>query len=101
MRDSHMCAYTSKHSSHKPLFLFSLSLASTSLQAQELRDLLTLWHFFQALCIMFCPQWALHQDMFTHPVTNVFPNILDFNFEDNNAVDIQRHNKLLKTNQSS
>lgn len=97
--DTNMCAYSIKHSFHKSLLLLSLSLASKSLQEQELHDLLSPWHFFHFLdfCIILCQQWALHQDVCGQSV----PKGSDFNSEDNDIFDMYRHTKLLKKKQSS
>lgn len=52
-------------------------------------------------CVMCCLQWALHQDMFTNTVAKVFPNSSDFNFGNDNAVDVHRHIEPIKKNWSS
>lgn len=91
--DTSMCAYTSKHSSHKSLLLLSLSLAYKSLQQKNCRIYLLFGISFIAPCIMLCLQWALHQDMFTNTVTKMFPSSLDFNSGDNNAVGIHAKEK--------
>lgn len=100
--DTNMCAQTSKHNPHKSLLLPPPSLASTSLQAEKhvIYFLLCISHFI-APCVMRCLQRALHQDMFTNTVAKVFPNSSDFNFGNDNAVDVHRHIEPIKKNWSS
>ena len=99
--DTNMCTQTSKHISQRSLLLLPLSLASNSIKAQELRDLLFGISHFIAPCTMLYPQRAFHQDMLANTVAKVFPNSSDFNSGDDRAVGMRRHIQLIKKNQGS